>query len=265
MEGCVVSLNQQGDTARNRLRPFMTTASFMTFPTNYGNPMNETPNRATDETAVALRELAERYQLITAAAATQLRRDHFNTDAQAIDALHQLAPAGSLREVTLFGNVTCFVPEVRRCKKPLSETTKIRALAMLSVCASASHHRTRLTGIELEKYLPELQRPGLPMNYYVDLSHDQPKLGFLRVDTGGHGRWDRIVAKALDDVRKHQIEPAFRRFIQRDALEIRVVTPLHQKAIRITRALNDRPTDLGQSIEVSVVPELLNLIAPIRS
>ena len=101
------------------------------------------------------------------------------------------------------------------------------------------------------------------MNYYVDLARDQPKLGFLRVDTVGRGRWDRIVAKALDDVRKHRLETAFSRFIERDALEIRVVTALKQKANRISRALKNKPTSLGQSIEVSAVPELLNLIAPI--
>lgn len=241
----------------------MTTASFTTFHTNCGESMTTTSRKTADESTVVLGELAERYQLITADAASQLRRDHFNNEAKARDAMKQLAAAGCLREVTLYGNVTCFVPAGRHREKPLSETSKIRALAMLYVCASVSHHRTRLTATEFEKYFPELRRPGLPMNYYVDLAGHQPKLGFLRVDTGGHGRWDRIVAKALDDVRKHQVEPAFGRFIQRDALEIRVVTALHQKANRISRALNEKPTSLAQSIDVSVVPELLNLIAPI--
>ena len=103
------------------------------------------------------------------------------------------------------------------------------------------------------------------MNYYVDLSQDQPKLGFLRVDTGGHGRWDRVVSKALDDMRKHRLEPAFARFIKRNALEIRVVTALPQKADRICRALTDKSTSLTRSIQVSVVPELLNLIAPVSA
>lgn len=241
----------------------MTTASFTTFPTSYGDPMNMPSTDLTDESGFVLRELADRYQLLTAEAASQLRRDHFDKEAKARDAMKQLAAAGCLREVTLYGNVTCFVPAGHHREKPLSETSKIRALAMLSVCASASHHRTRLTATEFEKYFPELRRPGLPMNYYVNFAGDQPRLGFLRVDTGGHGRWDRIVAKALDDVRKHQVEPAFGRFIQRDALEIRVVTALHQKRNRITRALTDKPTSLAQSIEISVVPELLNLIAPI--
>lgn len=227
--------------------------------------MNKVPTRLRRDTEAALLQLAERFQLMTADAAWELRRDLFNSPADANNVLIQLATIGLLREITLYGFVSCFVPADRNKEKPFSETTKIRALAMLQVCASRSASRRRLTASEFTRYFPELRRPGLPMNYYIDLSQDQPKLGFLRIDMGGRGRWDRIVAKALDDMRKHRLEPAFARFIKRDALEIRIVTALQQKANRIYRVLKDKPTSLAGSIQVSVVSELLSLIAPISA
>lgn len=225
--------------------------------------MNVALTRLRRETEATLLELAERFQLITADAVMCLRSELFKDRADADGMLNQLVAAGTLREITLYGDVSCFVPPDRNRDKVISETTKIRALAMLQVCASHSKSRRRLTANEFSRYFPELKRPGLPMNYYVDLSQEQPKLGFLRVDTGGHGRWDRIVAKALDDMRKHRLKSAFARFVKRDALEVRVVTALPQKAVRICRELNDKPTILTRSVQVSVVPELLSLIAPV--
>ena len=227
--------------------------------------MNVASTQLRRETEAALLELAERFQLITSDTAICLRPELFRNGTEAGSLLSQMAATELLQEITLYGDVPCFVPPRRNRQRTLSETTRIRALAMLHVCASHSRSRRRLTASEFSKYFPELKRPGLPMNYYVDLSQDQPKLGFLRVDTGGHGRWDRVVSKALDDMRKHRLEPAFARFIKRNALEIRVVTALPQKADRICRALTDKSTSLTRSIQVSVVPELLNLIAPVSA
>lgn len=225
--------------------------------------MTETFTGQSEETVTALQDLAERFQLITAKAVFQLRHELFESDADAESVLRQMAAARILHETTLYGYVSCFVPAAIPTNRPLSEITRIRALAMLNVCASGSRVRRRLNAVEFKKYFPTLHRPGLPMNYYIDLSEEQATLGFLRVDTGGCGRWDRIVAKAMGDVRKHHLEPAFAPFIKRGALEIRVVTALQQKANRISRLLSEKPTILTQSIQVSVVPEILNLIAPV--
>ena len=112
------------------------------------------------EVAAKLNQLAERYQLITTAAAFDLTRDLFETKADAKNALYQLVARGALRELSLYRGLSCFIPPAREGGKPLSETTKIRALAMLSVCAHQSQSRTRLTASEFEKYFPDLSRPG---------------------------------------------------------------------------------------------------------
>ena len=225
-----------------------------------------TPTAHTDRLAEAAVALTERYKLMTAAALCALRPDFCPHERLAQQSLKELVAGGALAEAPLYRNRTCFyrvAPEGER--REFSETSKIRSYAMLAVCATGSAKRTRLTRTEFQQYFADSYRPGLPMNYYVDLSTPQPLLGFIRVDQGGQGRWDRVVAKALDDARKHRLEPAFARFLKRNALEIRIVTALPQKADRLRRALNEKQVARGIPIHISVVPELINLIAPLPS
>ena len=70
-------------------------------------------------------------------------------------------------------------------------------------------------------------------------------------------------SSALDDARKHRLEPAFDRFRKGNAIETRIVTALPQKADRIRRALLDHPNPSGIPIQISILPELINLIAPV--
>lgn len=224
----------------------------------------KTNSMASRDQVTAAYNLTDRYRLMTDAALRALRNDLFPNQDAARQALDQLVGEGILKEATLFENHRCFYATAS-CheKQDFSEATKIRAYAMLAVCSARSSQRTKLTQQEFRQYFPDTYRPGLPTNYYVDLRTDQPKLGFLRVDLGGAARWDRIVAKAQSDVRKHRLEPAFSRFVKRNALEIRIVTALPQKADRLQRALSNMPAQPGIPIHVSVVPELLNLIAPL--
>ena len=67
------------------------------------------------------------------------------------------------------------------------------------------------------------------MNYYVDTSGPQPRLGFIRVDAGGRGRWDRVLAKCRDDLQVHQRMLASAQFIDRQAFEITLITTLPKK------------------------------------
>jgi hypothetical protein len=215
------------------------------------------------EAAVAL---AERYKLLTDAALRELRRDLFPDIATARRILQNLVRQGLLSETPLYRNRSCYVAANTAEEKPdISENAKIRAYAMLAVCAKQTAQRTRLTRGEFQQYFPDTYRTGLPMNYYIDLTADQPMLGYLRVDLGGAARWDRIAVKAQSDVRKHRLEPAFARFVKRKALEIRIVTALPQKADRLRRALVEKAIPDGISIHVSVIPELINLIAPLPS
>ena len=203
---------------------------------------------------------------MTETALAKLRPDLFFNTRVARRTLVELVRDKELIETPLYRNRSCFFArEPKGETEDFSEAGKIRAYAILAVCASSSANRTRVTRQEFQNYFPETYRPGLPMNYYVELGSRDPVLGFVRLDRGGPGRWDRLVAKALNDARRHRLEPAFERFIEKNALEIRVVTALPQKADRLRRALTEKVSRANIPIHVSVVPELINLIAPIPS
>ena len=153
-------------------------------------------------------------------------------------------------------------PNEEHRKGPLSELAKIRNYAMLSFCCLSQHKRQRLTADDFQRHFPDMYRPGTPLNYYIDTGESEPRLGFLRVDTGGHGRWDRILAKARADIEAHWMKAELRPFIDRGLFEISVITALPQKAVRMTRSL-DEWTDARKSlIRICVCPGLINLIAP---
>jgi hypothetical protein len=100
------------------------------------------------------------------------------------------------------------------------------------------------------------------MNYYVDTSHSQPRLGFVRVDAGGRGRWDRVLAKCRSDLEAHCTVSGFRKFIDRQAFEITLITALPQKARRLAESMSSLRDARVSMIKVVAMPELLNLIAP---
>lgn len=145
---------------------------------------------------------------------------------------------------------------------PLSEAAKIKNYAMLAFCCLGAQPRHRLNHADFDGCFPNLARPGLPMNYYVDTSQRQPRLGFIRVDAGGRGRWDRVVAKCRNDVEVHYAKDGFRKFIDRNAFEITLITALPQKARRLAESIGALRDERVGMIRVLAMPELLNLIAP---
>lgn len=152
---------------------------------------------------------------------------------------------------------------IRRKRGALSEEAKIRNYAMLAFCCLGKAKRHRLTAPELAQYLPEFKRLGMPLNYYLDNSTKTPRLGFIRVDTGGRGRWDRILEKLRADVRLHASQAEFRNLIQQDAFEVTLITTRPQKARRLAESLNVKPEAQMVRVYIAVVPELLPLIAPV--
>lgn len=145
---------------------------------------------------------------------------------------------------------------------PLSKTAKIRNYALLAFCCLNGTYRRRLTQAELKAHFPHVYRPGLPLNYYVDTSSNPPQLGFVRVDTGGHGRWDRIAARCAADLDTHTQHPGFQEFIERNAFEITLLTALPQKAERLREFITTVHPETAGLVRIVVFPELLNLIAP---
>ena len=145
---------------------------------------------------------------------------------------------------------------------PLSEPAKIRNYALLHHCCLGTVKRRRLTANDLQSHLPELHRPGVPLNYYINVDASLPRLGFVRVDVGGRGRWDRVLAKCQEDLRLHWSHTGCREFIRRDLFEVTVITALPQKAARLQRTLTELDDPRTNLIRVSACPELINLIAP---
>lgn len=137
--------------------------------------------------------------------------------------------------------------------RPLSEESKIRALAMLSFCTLSNVQRVPLISHS------ERNNKATWSYFYVDPSTEQ-RIGFLRVDMGGRGRWDRILAKCNHDAKLIHSDPRFAEAVGAGRAEVSLAVTLPHKAERLRQALNDQPLSLP--IRIVVIPELLYLIAP---
>jgi hypothetical protein len=149
-------------------------------------------------------------------------------------------------------------PSQRAPASGLSETAKVRHFAMLAFCCLGSAPRQRLTRAELVARIDGLKSPDCTSPYYAEAD----RIGFLRVDAGGHGRWDRILAKSLEDARDHTREPVWRPWIDAGRFEITIVTALPQKAERLCRAMAALDQAPPVPVRITALPELLYLIAP---
>jgi hypothetical protein len=149
----------------------------------------------------------------------------------------------------------------RRRAGALSEIAKVRAYGVLAFCCLSDRPRQRLTLEEFRRNFPEHHRPGLPMAYYAD--YEAKRLGFVRVDAGGRGRWDRIAEKLREDIERHREMPAFRGSIAAGTFELALVTATERKAERLRPLFEEEARASGVPIRVHVLPELLDLIAPL--
>jgi hypothetical protein len=143
---------------------------------------------------------------------------------------------------------------------PLTEPAKLRAYAMLRFCCLSKRLRRRLTTDDMRKHFPDLYRTGMPQGYYFD-STEEGRLGLLRIDAGGRGRWDRVVHSALDDVNRHRRQAGFSRLMQAQRFEFTIATVLPQKADRIRETIEQKSELNNVAIRIVAMPELLPLIA----
>lgn len=205
-----------------------------------------------------------RYRITTLQVISELPAFRHKPQSSIKRTLQKLLRAGQLQRVPLFHNRNAYCPPRTRHSESgqLSESWKLRAYAMLLFCCQGTTSRERLTREELRKHFPTLYDPGRPMNYYIDHSGDSTRLGVLRVDVGGRGRWDRILGKAREDVLKHQGMAGVRDLITNGQFEVTVLTALPQKASRLCDTLASEFHPLDACIRVSSAQELLYLIAP---
>lgn len=145
---------------------------------------------------------------------------------------------------------------------PLSETAKVRAYAMLAFCCLHDSARERLTAVEFQTHFADLYRPGMSANYYIDTADARPRIGLLRVDFGGRGRWDRIIGKVRRNIEGHFMDAGFRRLLSHELFQITVVTALPQKALRIRQTLATHRDARRVPVRIVAMPDLLHLVMP---
>lgn len=163
----------------------------------------------------------------------------------------------SQRSLTKLGNASANAQA-----KPDSMRATITRYAFLAFCCLQGTARLKLTREDLQQRFADLYRPARADHYYLTHEYTTPCLGFLRIDCGNVGRWDRIIAKASDDLRTHLSIPLVRTLLDAQAFELTIITPLPQKAGHIQAAMEERRGALPVPVRCVAMPELINLIRP---
>ena len=220
---------------------------------------------ATSDLEAAVIDHVARYRLtVVEALQTQPALAQPGSD-QLKQILKQLCRQGVLDNATLYLDRSYFylapmLPTEGR--KLLSESVKIRRYAMLAFCCLGATPRTRLLPTECEAHCPELYHAVGCLDFYVSDSTANRALGVLRVDSGGRGRWDRVLEKCRRDIIRLQMDRQVRAMIDDGQLEYTLVTALPQKVHRLQQAIvcwSDIPLGV---MRLCAVPDLVNLIAP---
>lgn len=145
--------------------------------------------------------------------------------------------------------------------RPLAEQTKLDSFAMLSFCAMREPFQHKLTLDEFKENFPQLFRNGERPNYYVHTSDGKTKLGYIRVDRGGLGRWDRLLNRCRGDISTRSELPEFRRLIDSGGFVFTLITALPQKRQKLEAALDESPFPCP--FNIVAIPDLLELVAPL--
>lgn len=213
----------------------------------------------------AVLDFVERYELFVADVAAGIPELQHCSRRQVERTVDGLVRRRALVPEWLYPGRKCFaVPRHReptnaRSRLHLSAECKIRRFAMISFCCLGAVHRTRLTPAEMNQQWPTPTSYGNSGCLYRQ-STSPSIFGHLRVDLGGTGRWDRILAKCLQDARRLSAAPHLHDALAAEQVEVTIATALPQKAERLARALNGCISPLP--IRIAVIPDLLNLIAP---
>jgi hypothetical protein len=214
-----------------------------------------------------------RYGVTTAAALFALGLKGVKDHEQACERLSALVRKGDLVRHQVAADEACFslsTAAVARTKElgvqaPVevrSADSLTRAYALLAACCLQQEKRKLLTNTELTAHFPDLRSDSQLTRYYLSREAEQIRLGFVRIDRGGRGRWDRIVRKACDDMRKHLSVLSLRPMIGKQQFEICIVTALPCKAKKIDALLREQQKLLNVPYRVISIPRLINFIRP---
>jgi len=235
------------------------------------NALASTKLTATD---MAILHHIARYRLTVREVVARLPEFCRATTADIDARLQRLEKSGFIATTWLYAERRCFIltpkgairvrgsVSDRDTQAPFSETTKIRRFAALTFCHLTSIRRQRLTAAELAEQVTGVNGSDADTPYYISLDEAPTRVGFLRVDLGGQGRWDRILAKCQQDVRDHANDPNWLPWIASNRFEVTLVTALPHKAERLHHALSQQEHPPPVPIRITAIPELLYLIAP---
>ena len=193
---------------------------------------------------------------------------HLESDSRASNVLKSLCYFRLVSECILPGNQTAFVLTNRgnRILNVLSESTTpakgkqlIRQLAMMSFCLLGNPARSRLMPGENEDLLC-WSEPNVKRRLFYVVPSSLPTLGLLRVEAGGTGRWDRILSKAMQDVRLLLNYRARKPSSDSFTPEVTIALATVSKARRIAMALRSTPVPLP--IRIAILPQLFELLTP---
>jgi hypothetical protein len=222
---------------------------------------------------IAILEHVRRYRIGITRSCWSALRSRFPalTEQQTKGSLKELwLQKGLLRRESLLGTRQCYqltrrywqqhgdVGEIGRQR--LSERDLAVALAMLKLCFSdGDGQRRKLMNEDFATCFPDIQVDSQNReNYYLH----EGRIGYLRVDLGGRGRWDRIAAYCARDLARHERQPAFAPLMRDGYFEMTIVTCMPQKARRLRQLLARQPLHEVVAVDVVAFPELLNLVSP---
>lgn len=222
-----------------------------------------------EERDLAILEHVFRYRMTVVDALVKLDFFDEKSPYAAKNVLRRLRNGGYLNSAPLFGTRRYYyltpaavhvIGQSEAIARPLPEQTKIDAFGILVYCCCRLPQQEKLTLAEFQNGFSNLFRRGERPNYYIDSTEEIRRLGFIRVDRGGFGRWDRLINRCRDDVAKRCDLPAFRALIDQGGFVFTLLTSLPQKAERIVEAVCDQ--GFPCEFRVEAIPEMLELVAP---
>jgi hypothetical protein len=226
-----------------------------------------------DERQLMLLRHVARYRLTTAEVVRTVAGLRLKTNVQALEYLQSLVQQGWLGEAPFDRRGPYFFLTEQAAKRlnlpndrfgPLSESAKLRAYAMLAFCRLMNVHRERLSLDDLRRLVPSLDTAGMTATFYAARTETTRTLGFARLDVGGVGRWDRILATLRADIRNLESEPSLRPLFVSRAFEMTLITVTAEKAERLRSTFVEKYSST-MPVHFIAVPRLLALTGTIRA
>jgi hypothetical protein len=160
--------------------------------------------------------------------------------------------------------------------KPLLRDQRVEHFAIATFCCCGESFRELLTKDEFKQRFAHLWFVGQPIRHYLDKGEDGVvRLAFLKVDTAGPGRWDRLIDSCGRFLRqrldKSRVRPEnrprveeFDRLVKSDQFQITVLTafPEKKRALELELSRRRLAEETVPPLRVHVVPGLLEVLFP---